>query len=96
MKYSARLNEKIRKLYKKEELDQIFISKKRGIRSAVQIASRISALARVSINKYKNIVGNKLYYTDTDSLILVNKLPSNLFGPELGKWTKMEEKIWKK
>lgn len=29
---------------------------------------------------------NKLYYTDTDLLILENKLPSNLIGPELEKW----------
>jgi len=96
MKYSARLNEKIRRLYteEKEELDKNFISKKRGIISAVQISSRISALARVSINKYKNIVGNKLYYTDTDSLILENKLPSNLIGPELGKW-KLEGELIK-
>jgi hypothetical protein len=28
---------------------------------------------------------NKLYYTDTDLLILENKLPSNLIGPELEK-----------
>lgn len=88
MKYSARLNEKIRRLYKEEEdeLERNFISKKRGIISAVQISSRISALARISINKYKNMEGNKLYYTDTDSLILENKLPSNVIGPELGKW----------
>lgn len=78
---------KIRRLYKEEEekLDKNFISKKRGI---------ISALARVSINKYKNIVGNKLYYTDTDSLILENKLPSNIIGPELGKW-KLEGELIK-
>ena len=96
IKYSARLNEKIRRLYKEEEeeLDQNFISKKRGIISAVQISSRISALARVSINKYKNILGNKLYYTDTDSLILENKLPSNIIGPELGKW-KLEGELIK-
>jgi hypothetical protein len=87
MKYSARLNEKMRRLYKEEEdeLERNFISKKIGSISAVQISSRISALARVSINKYKNMEGNKLYYTDTDSLILENKLPSNLIGPELGK-----------
>jgi hypothetical protein len=96
MKYSARLNEKIRRLYKEEEveLDKNFISKKRGINSAVQISSRISALARVSINKYKNMEGNKLYYTDTDSLILENKLPSNIIGPELGKW-KLEGELIK-
>lgn len=78
----------MRRLYKEEEVDELernFICKKRGIISAVQISSRISALARVSINKYKNRKGNKLYYTDTDSLILEKKLPSNLIGPELGK-----------
>jgi DNA polymerase type B, organellar and viral len=96
MKYSARLNEKIRRLYKEEEeeLDQNFISKKRGIISAVQISSRISALARVSINKYKNMAGNELYYSDTDSLVLKKKLPTKIIGPELGKW-KLEAEIIK-
>ena len=96
MKYSARLNEKIRRLYKEEEneLEKNFISKKRGVISAVQISSRIAALARVSINKYKNMAGNKLYYTDTDSVILKNKLPSNVIGPELGKW-KLEGELIK-
>jgi len=96
MKYSARLNEKIRRLYKEEEgeLDQNFISKKRGIISAVQISSRISALARVSINKYKNMAGNELYYSDTDSLVLKKKLPTKIIGPELGKW-KLEAELIK-
>lgn len=96
IKYSARLNEKIRRLYKEEEeeLDQNFISKKRGIISAVQISSRISALARMSINKYKNMAGNELYYSDTDSLVLKKKLPTKIIGPELGKW-KLEAELIK-
>jgi hypothetical protein len=55
MKYS--LNEKIRRLYKEEEqeLDQNFISKKRGIISAVlkQKYLGISALARVLLINIK-------------------------------------------
>ena len=96
IKYSARLNEKIRRLYKEEEkeLDKDFISKKRGIISAVQISSRISALARVSINEYKNMVNNKLFYSDTDSLVLENKLPTKIVGVELGKW-KLEGELIK-
>jgi len=96
IKYSSKLNEKIRRLYKEEEneLNRKFISKDRGVVSAVQISSRISALARVSINKYKNIEGNNLYYSDTDSLILENKLSSEEIGNELGKW-KLEAEILK-
>jgi hypothetical protein len=96
IKYSARLNEKIRRMYKEneDELDQRFLSKKRGIISAVQISSRIAALARVSINKYKNLAANSLYYTDTDSLILEHKLPSNIIGTELGQW-KLEAELTK-
>jgi hypothetical protein len=88
IKYSARLNEKIRRLYKEneDELDQKFLAKQRGIISAVQISSRIAALARVSINKYKNMAAKNLYYTDTDSLILEQKLPSDIIGTDLGKW----------
>src|ERR1700727_3378030 len=96
IKYSSKLNEKLRRLYKEEEneLNTKFISKDRGVVSAVQISSRISALARVSINKYKNIEGNNLYYSDTDSLILENKLSTKDIGKELGKW-KLEGEILK-
>jgi hypothetical protein len=64
IKYSARLNEKIRRLYKEneDELDKKFLAKQRGILSAVQISSRIAALARVSINKYKNMAANLIIY----------------------------------
>ena len=30
--------------------------------------------------------GNELYYSDTESLVLKNKLPTKILGPELGKW----------
>ena len=96
IKYTSKLNEKLRRLYKEEEneINTKFLSKDRGVVSAVQISSRISALARVSINKYKNIKGNKLYYSDTDSLILENKLTPNIIGKEIGKW-KLEGEILK-
>ena len=74
IKYNSRMNEKLRILYKNalsqrdQELSGLF--KLSGIPSAVQISAAISAYARISINKYKNIKGNKCYYSDTYSVIL--------------------------
>jgi hypothetical protein len=90
IKYSSRINEKLRLLYKKELLendimmDGLFKSSRRGIPSAVHIAAAISAYARISINKFKNIPGNVCYYSDTDSVILAKKLADILVGKELG------------
>jgi hypothetical protein len=99
IKYSYKLNEKLRRLYEEDEEDikneEIeYFSKERGIPSAVHISSRIAALARVSINIYKNIPGNRLLYSDTDSLFLEKPLPDYLIGKELGKW-KLEAHIKK-
>jgi hypothetical protein len=94
IKYGSKLNEKLRRLYKEDETDKdvSYLSKERGVVSAVQISSRISALARVSINKFKNMEGNILYYSDTDSLVLEKPLDENLIGPGLGQW-KLEAQI---
>ena len=88
IKYNSRMNEKIRNLYK-NDLDKIEdgvkngLYKKRGIPSSVQIAAAISAYARISINKYKNIQNNTCYYSDTDSVILRYNLDNNV-GDEIG------------
>jgi hypothetical protein len=94
IKYSSKLNEKLRRLYKEEEDVQpdMYFSKSRGVVSAVQISSRISALARVSINIFKNMEDNKLLYSDTDSLVLERPLDPKLIGKELGLW-KLEAQI---
>jgi DNA polymerase family B len=87
IKYSSKLNEKLRRLYSKEDklikLETNF-KKDRGVVSAVQISCAIAAYARLSINPFKN--SNKLYYSDTDSLVLEQKLSDNIVGKELGQW----------
>ena len=52
----------------------------------MQISCAIAAYARLSINPFKNMISNKLYYSDTDSLVLENKLTDNIVGNELGQW----------
>jgi hypothetical protein len=61
----------------------------------VQISCAIAAYARLSINPFKNIISNKLYYSDTDSLVLEKKLTENIVGNELGQW-KLEAIIKKR
>lgn len=56
VKYGARLNEKLRQLYKQQEDDQKVeckINKDRGIPSSVQISAMIASNARMSINPLK-------------------------------------------
>jgi len=60
----------------------------------VQISCAIAAYARLSINPFKNIISNKLYYSDTDSLVLENELTDKIVGIELGQW-KLEAVIEK-
>jgi len=48
----------------------------------------------LSINPFKNINSNSLYYSDTDSLILENELTDNIVGNKLGQW-KLEAVIEK-
>ena len=89
IKYSSKLNEKLRRIYSKEDKLIQFetnFKKDRGVVSAVQISCAIAAYARLSINPFKNIISNKLYYSDTDSLVLEKKLTENIVGKELGQW----------
>lgn len=60
--------------------------------TAVQIASAITAYARLFMYTFKNIKGNKCFYTDTDSIFLEKKLPSHFIGKELGQF-KLEFQI---
>jgi hypothetical protein len=102
IKYSSRINEKLRKMYKEElsdkvsMIDGIYKSKQffnqKGVPSSVHIASAIAAYARISINKFKNIPGNTCYYSDTDSVILEKRLDNYLIGKELGQM-KLEHHI---
>jgi hypothetical protein len=97
IKYSSKLNERLRRIYSNEDkLSQIETNfkKERGVVSAVQISCAIAAYARMSINPFKNIKSNRLYYSDTDSLILENELSSKIVGNELGQW-KLEAVIEK-
>jgi hypothetical protein len=97
IKYSSKLNEKLRRIYSKEYNDinlESGFKKERGVVSAVQISCIIAAYARMSINPFKNLSDNTLYYSDTDSLILAKRLNPDLIGNELGKW-KLEAEIKK-
>ena len=99
VKYSSKLPEPLTSLIKdkKDKLNEIPISslsRKRGVPSAVHISAAISAYARISINKFKNIPGNPCIYSDTDSVVLPKELPVNLIGKELGQM-KLEHQIEK-
>jgi len=98
IKYSSRINENLRKLFKTQEdrlsekaesVKSIFLSdtglgKKRGVPSAVHIASAIAAYSRISINEFKNIPGNPCIMSDTDSVVLPKKLNEQFVGKEIG------------
>lgn len=62
--------------------------------SSVSIASAISAYARISISKFKNMIDNPLIYSDTDSLVLSKELDTSVIGSELGQ-LKLEHRIEK-
>lgn len=89
----------------KEEKDIYMVTLKREPRSnkeayalsvdtetAVQIASAITSYARIYMYDFKNIEGNKCYYSDTDSIFLEKELDSKYVGTELGKF-KLEYKF---
>lgn len=61
---------------------------------SIPTAAFVTARARIHMFEFKNLDGNKCYYTDTDSVILDNELDSNLVGPELGQM-KLEYRISK-
>ena len=65
-------------------MNEIGLSRKRGVVSAVHIASAIASYARMEINEYKNIPGNPCIMSDTDSVVLPKKLDESLVGLELG------------
>ena len=52
--------------------------------TAVQIASVVTAGARIYMYKFKNLKGNKCYYTDTDSVFLEKPLEEKFLGKKLG------------
>jgi hypothetical protein len=97
IKYSSKLNEKLRRIYTDEDdIDDNLssFSKERGVVSAVQISCAIAAYARMSINPFKNNKEVILYYSDTDSLVLSKELNENIVGNGLGEW-KLEGEIKK-
>ena len=63
-----------------------------GTSTAVQISAAIAAYARISINEFKNIKGNPIAYTDTDSVVLQNPLPDEVVGLDIG-MMKLEHKV---
>ena len=109
IKYKGKINDSIRKLYKKNSLTyaegQIInysktdlkksgLFKPKTVPSAVHIAAAISSYARIIINEYKNIPGNPCIMSDTDSVVLPYPLPDPLVGNGLGQM-KLEYKIKK-
>ena len=97
IKYSSKLPDSLTSLIK-DKKDQMIentlatVSRKRGVPSAVHISAAISAYARISINKFKNIPGNPCIMSDTDSVVLSKKLSPLLIGKELGQM-KLEHEI---
>ena len=65
-------------------MNEIGLSRKRGVVSAVHISSAIASYARMSINEFKNMPGNPCIMSDTDSVVLPKKLDESLVGLELG------------
>jgi len=95
IKYSSKIHESLRNLLKypdEQKVSDNSLYKQRGVPSAVQISAAISAYARMSINKYKNIPGNPCIMSDTDSVVLSKELPLNIIGKELGQM-KLEHQI---
>ena len=52
-------------------MNEIGLSRKRGVVSAVHISSAIASYARMSINEFKNMPGNPCIMSDTDSVVLI-------------------------
>jgi hypothetical protein len=94
IKYTARISEKLRKLYKEMDKDTENDSnktwtakdfkKERGVPSAIQIAAAIGGYSLSSMNEYKNIPGNPCIYFDTDGIVLPKPLDAKYIGKELG------------
>jgi hypothetical protein len=98
IKYSSRISENIRLMFKNYEDDEFKLinssnssyfsnkglGKKRGVPSAVHIAAAISSYSRVLINKFKNIPDNPCIMSDTDSVVLPYKLDEKYVGKDIG------------
>jgi hypothetical protein len=71
---------------KKEEISELKINPKkgRGGLSSIPIAVAISANARISISHFKNIPGNPLIYSDTDSAVLPLAISEEYIGKNIG------------
>lgn len=60
---------------------------------AVQIASSITAYARLEMHKYKVLDNYQVYYSDTDSLFLDKPLPANFVSDKLIGKFKLEGEV---
>jgi len=76
------------------DLDFKKLNRIRGTFSSVPIAAAMTAYARMSINKYKNIPGNLCIYSDTDSVVLTKPLNNIFIGTDIGQ-LKLEHEIAK-
>lgn len=52
--------------------------------SSIAAAAATSAYSRILLNQYTNLPGNLAIYTDTDSVVLRQKLPQSMVGKKLG------------
>jgi hypothetical protein len=65
----------------------IGLIKQRGVPSSVPIASAITSYAQADMMKFKNLVDNEIYYSDTDSALMEFPLPDKYIDEkELGKF----------
>lgn len=77
---------------KKEEISELKINqKRRGTLSSIPIAVGITANARISISHFKNIPGNPLIYSDTDSAVLPLPLSEEFTGNLIGQMSLVNE-----
>jgi hypothetical protein len=60
---------------------------------AVHIAAAITSYSRIEIYKYKNLLNNTAYYSDTDSVYLEFKLNKNLLVNKMGYMSPITEKV---
>lgn len=60
------------------------VGRKIELSTTCHISSAITAYARIFLNQFKNLEGNDLFYTDTDSVFLQHKLPDSVVGNKLG------------
>jgi hypothetical protein len=60
----------------------------------IAIAAAITACARVHMSQFKNNPNFKLYYSDTDNIVIDRPLPKELVGDQLGQM-KLEHTIKK-